>query len=192
MPLPEIIDEISTSTCDNYQMAVQINHRSLNDQEIELLEMEMKSFPDIGFLGARMWKKFGKCYVVTVDDTFAGVCAAIPLHSWVKMGPLIVLRKFQGKGLGKQLVQAVVLKHKGKKLYIGSSNPHVVRIVAKLNFKKESNFFKLPYELQLYQLKYLIERLSLKFLIDAIQKRVKYSREQYCYFLLSDTYFAPI
>jgi hypothetical protein len=164
-------------------MTTQIQLRFLTHEETEKLEAEVKKSPHIGFIGKKMWQKFGKCYVITMNDEFAGICAAVHLPHWIKMGPLVVLGKFQGKGLAKQLVNKILSENENKNLYIGSSNPYVIQIVEKLNFQKEGNFFKLPAELQRYQVNYLLDRLSLKFLMDAITKNINQKKSKYYYFM---------
>ena len=159
-----------------------IAHRHLTDEERRTLAEVTHAFPHIGFISEAMWKKFGACYVITVDDKFAGVCAMVPLRSWLKLGPLIILEEFQGQGLGKQLIQHIVTQHAEEKLYIGSSNPAVANIVEKFHFYKEPRWFRLPRELQLYQITYFLERLSPTFLLDALRKQTQGKKGQYFFF----------
>jgi hypothetical protein len=65
------------------------------------------------------------------------------------MGPLIILRKYQKKGYGKQLLAYVTNEYPTEQLYIGSSNPAVKHMTCSLGFKEILSFRKLPMEIKI-------------------------------------------
>lgn len=160
-----------------------IIERKLTGEESGLLEQETKKSIDIGLIDKTMWNSFDELFVIGMTDMFIGACAIMYLHGWIKVGPIVILERFQGKGCGAKLLYHIVNRYKNKNIYIGSSNKKVQSIVKKLHFQTEHHFLKLPREIQLYLINYLVRRISWKFVIDALRKRLFIQRNTYLYFL---------
>ncbi len=137
----------------------------------------------MGYIGKRLWNSLGETYVATVDRQFAGVCTAIPLNGWMKMGPLVIIQKYHGYGYGKILLTHTVQKYYGKNIYIGTSNPKVASIARNLKFTQVHQYLALPAPIKLYLVRYLFERISIPFMLDAWKKNLIKKRAPYLYFL---------
>lgn len=145
--------------------------------------MEMRKSPHVGLLTYNMWRKFNCVYVMRLSDKLVGVCAVVKLKNWVKIGPVIILSKYQGKGYGKKLLSKVITDFPDKNLYIGSSSPAVISIVKRLGFTRMKNFFGLPRKIKIYLVKYFLERLNLGFAVDDFRKKSFLHRDGYSYFV---------
>ncbi len=159
-----------------------IKKRKLADKEIDILISEMRDFPDIGLYTKNQWKSFQHVYIAENNNHFIGVCMVISLNKWFKIGPVIILKSYQGKGYGKQLLQFVVRKLKDNNLYIGSSNIRVGKIMESLKFHSINTFIDLPREIKVYLIKHFFQRISWEFLFDAIPKIFRKSGK-YRYFV---------
>lgn len=163
-------------------MNVEINNRQLENSEIEVLQREIIASPDISVFPDKRWSSFSSTYVADVGNQFAGVCATIKLKEWVKLGPFVILDEFQGNGFGSKLLNHTAEELYGEKLFIGSSNPAVWRMVERLDFTRVT-FVDLPNDVKLYFLQYIFKNLSVVFLLDAIKKNLFSKRGEYKTFL---------
>jgi len=161
---------------------MKIVRRKLEDQEIKSLIADTKSFPDLTYVSKSRWQSFASPYVLEINNSFAGVCAIYRLTNWVKIGPLVILKKYQGKGYGKTLMKKVIDENNDKKLYIGSSCPIVGRIVTGFGFKKVT-LLSLPKEIKLFLIKQIFEYFSFNLITEAIRKRLILKREKYNFFV---------
>ncbi len=164
-------------------MNLQFNKRPLQKHEIDILVKELRHFPHIGFINARLWRTFKHIYVATVGKNFVGVCVVFPLKRWTKIGPLVIRQQYQGKGLGKTLLTHVVQDLDERNLFIGSSNPKVCAIAKSLGFRQETSFLRIPFEIQYYLISYLFTRFSFQYLLDAMKKKFRSGHWKYYYFL---------
>lgn len=162
-------------------MTLSISNRKLNRSERELLEKESRKFPDIALIEEKVWRRWNKIYVAMENNKFVGVCVVIQLRDWKKIGPLLILEKYQNRRYGKLLISHVVNEHQNTNIYIGSSNPKVWQMAQDLKFKKVNNVWRLPTEIIIFLVNNFFQRLSLEFLLDAIQKPI--IRRKYYYFL---------
>lgn len=166
-------------------MKMCIEKRKLVEEEINRLIQEMKKFPDIGLFTKNLWKDFQDIFVAQKNGNLIGVCTIVDLGTWIKIGPLIVLSKFQGKGYGKLLFTHVMNTYKKKNLYIGSSHPRIWTIVEKRGFQRVGNFFSLPFVIQRYLIMYFFKRFNSDFLFDTLRKKLISKRGPYRYYYLS-------
>lgn len=81
-------------------MNLSITKRSLTAKEIALLQREIANSPDITLFPKRRWKNFDILFIATDNKKLVGVCAVVDLGSWKKLGPLIILKNYHGKGCG--------------------------------------------------------------------------------------------
>jgi GNAT superfamily N-acetyltransferase len=163
-------------------MPFRIVKRNLTEIEISSLTEETKKSIHIGLIKPILWKKFKDIYVFEIDGELAGICAIFFLKKWIKIGPLLVLEKHQGKGVGKALLKKIVAKHPKSNLYIGSSNTKVKKIAICHEFK-ETEFIHLPFEIKIYLLSYIYNRFGIDYFIDAIKKKTK-CKEKYVFYCL--------
>lgn len=166
----------------------QITKKPPTNLEIDLLLTQMKKSPHVGLLSKSLWQKLDRAYVVRINNHLVGACVLYKLKNWIKIGPIVVLDKYQGKGYGKKLITKIVDDYPDNNLFISSSNPIVIRIVQDLGFKKLKNFFALPREIKIYFVKYFLERLSIDFIIDDFRKKIPFRLGKYSYFIRSGVY----
>lgn len=153
-------------------MNVSIVRRKLTPPEIFELIENIRLFPNLAYVSPRRWKQFINPYCLLLDGHLAGVCQIYSFNKWIKLGPLVLLAKHQGKGLGKLLLTKIITNHKNRHIFIVSSNPKVQHIIECNNFQRISDYFSLPKEVQLFLIKQLIEHLNLLFLIEIIRKKL--------------------
>ncbi|OGF99975.1 hypothetical protein A2Y99_01470 [Candidatus Gottesmanbacteria bacterium RBG_13_37_7] len=160
-----------------------IKKRKLVDAEIVLINEEIRKFPDIAYVNNSIWKKFECVYIAYSNNQFIGICVVVMLNDWVKIGPFVILQKYQGKGYGKKLLTYVIKKQKNINIFVGSSNKKVAKILSKLGFIQNTNTFKLSREIKLYGLGYFLESLNLTFLKELIRKKLLFKRGKFFYYL---------
>ncbi len=174
-------------------MKIEIKLRKLSITEIAQLIDDINKFPHLGFIGEESWNSFFDTYTVYLAGKFAGVCVVIQLRNWAKIGPIIVLEKYQGQGLGRKLLGFVVKQLNNKNIYIGSSNPKIQSIVMDLEFRQMKCFWLLPKEIKIYLIKYFFQRLNWKFVKDAVKKRIILEHRNYGYFVkYKQTHLDPL
>lgn len=152
-----------------------ITERRLTESEIDELIKEMRHFPDVGLYTKNQWKGFKHIFIADENNHLIGVCVVIQLNKWVKIGPVIILKNYQGKGYGKEVLKFVTEKYKDNNIYIGSSNQRVQMIMESLKFRKVSNFLNLSTEIKLYLIKHFFSRINWDFMVDSIPKLFKKS-----------------
>jgi GNAT superfamily N-acetyltransferase len=156
--------------------------RFLTDAEVTTLTREVKSFPDLVYVPRRVWQKH-KVHVLSVNGRFAGVIIAYVFEGWVKLGPLVILGKFHGKGLGKALVKHAVDKHRSKNILITSTNPKVGKIAALYGFKKMAGFLSLPLTAKIFLLRQLLDYLRMETVAEVVRKSFAGRRGKRTYFV---------
>ena len=162
-----------------------IRERLLSDEEQQQIAKQSRTFVHLGTINPDVLQKLqnvNKFYIAEYKKDFVGFCMVVKLKKWNKIGPVIILEKFQGKGYGKRLLAEVVSRNSQYNLYIGSSHPKICQIVLGLGFKGVDSYWRLPNEIKVYIIRYFFERLNTHFIIDSLKKMVK-SKSRYQYFL---------
>ena len=152
-------------------MQVTIQKHTLTETEITELISSIKTAPDLAFVDRKNWKRYPNPYCVFIDNEFAGVCCTAETEHWVKIGPLVTLPQFQGKGLGKLLFNTVVAKQK-KSLCVMSSCPILQHLTDSAGFTEMPNVFTLPTEVQKLLINQLANYLSIPYLYEALRKKL--------------------
>lgn len=152
-------------------MKILINKRKLSDKDINLLNKEIKKFPNPVFLTNKHWQELKTAYVAEIDGNIAGICSVNKFKNWYKLGPFVVFERYHGKGIGKKILKKIVDENRYKNLFIGSRNNIVWNIVESLGFKEEPNFFMLPMEIKSYLLRSLLWCLDIDFMKELIRKK---------------------
>lgn len=161
---------------------VVLKTRFLNDKEIEALTKDIYDFPDLIYVGKNVWRK-KRVHVIEVAHRFAGVLVDYHFGRWVKLGPVVILKKYQGKGLGKTLLKRVIGKYKNKNLSLNTTNPHIKRIAIKLGFKETPGYFYLPLSVKVFLIKQLFDYLGIINIKEAVRKKLTAPRNNRSYFL---------
>lgn len=161
---------------------MKIVRRKLKDQEIKSLIVDIKSFPDLTYVSKSRWQSFKSPYVLEINDSFVGVCIIYKLTNWVKIGPLVILKKYQGKGYGKILMKKIIDDNSDKKLYIGSSCRIVGKIATGFGFKK-TTLLSLPKEIKLFLIMQLFEYINFNLALENLRKRFVLKRGRYSFFV---------
>lgn len=165
-------------------MAKTIKIQRLTPQRIKQLVAETKNFPSLIYVSPIHWLKFHTVYQAELDGHFAGACALITYQpSWLKIGPIALLSKYQGLGLGRKLLTKIVTDHSHHNLLIFSSNPRIHQLCLSLKFKPVS-FWQLPYSIWLAILSELLHHLSLKYILDSIKKNMSGDRKSLKFFVI--------
>ncbi len=159
-----------------------IEKRKLREDEASLLTEESRKFLHLGLIKRKLWHKFDFLYVATERNNLVGVCVVTHLKNWFKIGPVIILEKYQRQEYGRLLLANVVDKYKQTNIYIGSSNPAILKITEGLGFKKVNSFISLPKEIKIYLILYFFGRLDLEYILDSTKKKLK-NKNKYYYFL---------
>ena len=166
-------------------MAV-IKTRFLKKNEVTSLTDEVRYFPDLIYVSEHIWEK-RKVHILEVNNRLAGVVVVYRFSSWVKLGPLVVLEKYQGKGLGKKLFKYAINRYKKSNILISSTNSKVGKIASLYGFKDIGGFISLPLTVKFFLLKQLFEYLRLKTIFEALRKRLAGRRGKRLYFIKFST-----
>lgn len=150
--------------------------RQLVSSEASLLVKEMQEFPDIIYFSEEYLCRLPQTYVAGIDGQFAGVCGVFTIGSWIKIGPLVVLRQYQARGLGRALIDVIVQRHPDKNLLIMSSNAKVQKIVKSFHFTECESIFSLPSRVQLALARQLVHMLNFRLISEKIRKSMQYKR----------------
>ncbi len=163
---------------------ISVIKRPLSEKEIDLLTKEIAKFPHPAYFSKTDWQGADCIYLISFNNSLAGVCVAYNLGQWIKLGPLVILKKYQGRGLGKILLNKITKDYLNKNIYIGSHNPIVGRIVEKMGYKKRSitSFMKLPKELIGYYFKFFLGRMNITCISEIIRKKFKFNDKNKYYF----------
>lgn len=164
-------------------MSTSISRRRLTEKEITLLINDARIFPDIAYVSRTRWSRFAQPYIIEDNNVFVGVCAVYYFDKWIKLGPLEILKKFHGKGMGKRLLHRVVNDHNNHSIVLASSNPVVQHIAETLSFKNIPQFLSLPKIVQLFLLRQLIEHLNMSFFYEGIRKKFFLNRKNIKYYI---------
>lgn len=151
-------------------MNISIKRRRLTESEITQLMQDNRLFSHVAYVSRARWRRFSDLYIIEVDQNFAGVCAVYTFGHWVKLGPVELLKRYHGKGLGKRLLKNIIDDNKHVSLFIASSNPTVQHIIETLGFQKIPNFISLPKKIKLFLLRQTIEHLNIPFFYEGIRK----------------------
>lgn len=151
---------------------MKIIKRPLNNQEIDSLISDIHYYPSLIYLKKSRLSKYAKPYVVEVGNEFVGMCAVYEFNNWVKLGPLVFLKKFHGKGYGKILLTKIVKDYLKKDLYITSSNIAVQKTVEKLEFKEIKSLLYIPLSVKLFLVKQIYEHFHWKLIAEFIRKKI--------------------
>lgn len=149
---------------------INIVRRPLSDSEIELLIKDITYYPDLIYVKQSRLKTYKNAYVVEEDEQFVGICGIYEINDWIKLGPLVLLKKYHGKGYGKILLSRIVSDHSNKNIFITSSNIVVQKIISRLNFKEVSGYFKLPTKIQVFLIGNFYEHLHWKLITEFLRK----------------------
>ncbi|MCR4328993.1 MAG: GNAT family N-acetyltransferase [Candidatus Roizmanbacteria bacterium] len=150
-----------------------IRKTKLSKKNISELVSEIKHFKHLTYFGNKTWQSFDTIYGAYVDNELAGVLAVNHCLQWGKIGPLVVLSRFQNQKIASKLVAHVINQEKCK-LYLASANPAVWKIVSTHAFRSLSQWFKLPIEIYFIYLKLIVTMIlnrELLFLIAELKRK---------------------
>lgn len=169
-------------------MEITVKRAPLTEANITNLVSSIKTAPDLTFVDRRNWKRYTNPYCVFVNDELAGVCCISETRNWVKIGPLVTLPKFQGKGFGKLLFNTIVKKQRTKSLCVVSSCPILGHLTGSAGFTEKPNVFVLPNEVKRLLLQQMGEYLSIPYLMEGVRKKLLLNRGKIRIFTLSSNF----
>ena len=86
-------------------LTVNITRRPLSDAEIDLLMRDISFYPNPVYVKKSRFQTYKNAYVLVENGQFVGVCGVYTIeNNWIKLGPLVFLRNYHGKGYGKLLL----------------------------------------------------------------------------------------
>ena len=97
--------------------SVNIIKRELKDKEISLLINEIRGFSAPFYVKYKVWKSFKNNYILLINNKFAGVFVINIYKDWIKLGPFVLLKEFQGKGFGTKIFKLILRDYKKDKLF---------------------------------------------------------------------------
>ena len=165
-----------------YMRYLRIGKRKLREAETGWLVKEIRKYPDITYISPYQWRNFRVIYAAESGKKLAGVCALMFFSDWVKIGPIVVFEQFQGKGIGKKLINKAIEEYKNNNILIASSNKKVKKILGNYHFLK-TGILKLPWEIKIFGIKYLIENLNFIFLKEVFRKKFVFKRDKFICFI---------
>ena len=115
---------------------IKIIRRPLKENEINLLIEDIKLYPSLIYVKKSEFKKYKNAYVIEENGQFVGICGIYEIKDWVKLGPLVFLKKFHGKGYGKILLNKIVSDYAKQNIFVDSSNVAMQKIISRLKFKE--------------------------------------------------------
>lgn len=154
----------------------EIVRRNLSKIEASLLVQEMRNFPDIVYFSESHLSHLPHTFVAEIDGQFAGVCGVYEIGTWIKLGPLVVLQEYHGRGLGRALIQKVLQNYPNKNFLIISSNTKVQRIALTSGFAECRSFFALPNIVKFALARQLVHMLNTRLILEKIRKSIHYKR----------------
>ena len=162
---------------------IKITRRPLKEDEINLLMEDIKLYPDLVYVKESRFRKYNDAYIVEQDKEFVGLCGIYEMKDWVKLGPLVFLKKFHGKGYGKILLNKIVTDYSNKNIFITSSNIAVQKIISGLKFKEVDGYHKLPGPIILFLFKQLYEHIHWKMITEFFRKKFTMTRNTRKYYV---------
>lgn len=159
-------------------MSISIKRRSLTGPEVTCLMQDVRLFPDIAYVSLVRWRRLSDPYVLEVDRMFSGVCGVYSFDRWIKLGPLVLLKKYHGYKLGKHLLKTIIDDHPNISIFITSSHPAVQHTIESFGFQQVSSFFSLPKEVKRFLIRQITEHMNISFLYEAIRKRFFLRKEK--------------
>lgn len=151
-------------------MNISIKRRRLTETEMDQLIVDTTLFPHIAYVSKNRWRRMKIPYCLMVGGQFAGVCGIYSFDKWIKIGPLVLLQKYHGLGLGKHLFKVIFDDHKKTSIFITSSNPAVHQIMSSFDFQELPSFFSIPFKVKMFLIRQLTEHLNFSVAKEGIRK----------------------
>ena len=129
------------------------------------------------------FRKYNNAYIVEQNKDFVGLCGIYEMKDWVKLGPLVFLKIFHGKGYGKILLNKIVNDYYDKNIFITSSNIAVQKIIGRLGFNEINGYSKLPVPILLFLIKQLYEHIHWKMITEFFRKKFTMVRNTRKYYI---------
>ncbi len=162
---------------------IRIIIRRLSSKEIDSLINEIKLFPHLTYVSRNNFQNAKTIYVLEIDNKLAGICVVYVDRNWVKLGPLVFLNKYQGRGLATNLIFEILKLNSDKNIIVVSSNPKVKNILRKFGFIKAKSFISLEREVKIILLKQLITYSGIRIYLESIRKRIYMKRGSICFYI---------
>ena len=175
-------------------MKLEIKSQMPSAGDISKIVADTKNFPYLTYVGLRSWRLFDGYYSAYLDGSFAGVLAVNKIGSWVKLGPLVILAKFHGKGVATALIKKALILEKGR-IYLASANPSVWKIAQKLGFQESFTWITTPLAVKMIYLKMSVRVLlcgdALLFIKEVFRKQRLANVHNHRHFVLKRIQLLP-
>lgn len=149
---------------------ITIIRRPLHAVEVHLLMHELPNTPGLVYIDMSIWESFKNPYVVLVKNEFAGVCQVYEQDKWIKIGPIAILKKHRGHGIGKRLVVQIIRDYPKKQFFLTTTNTALKKIAMMNKFRRISSFFLLPIPIALFLIRQFFEYFRIRSISEYLRK----------------------
>lgn len=111
-------------------------------------------------------------YIIEYNGASAGMCGVYLDNAWIKIGPLVLLSRFQGLGLSRKIITAVMRDFSKQNMLILSSHVKVQHIIGTLGFEKLQSLGDIPLPFKIFLCRQLITLVSPTLILEKIRKSV--------------------
>lgn len=135
-----------------------IVHRKLTGTEAVTVHLELRETPNILGYTIRELTRLTDVHVAIVDGKFAGATWSFPLaFGWTELAIIVVVREFQGMGIGKALFEAGWSRAvgQGRHIYMLSRNLKVVDWMRAKGMTIDRRFHAAPIAVHLHDFVYM-------------------------------------
>lgn len=164
-------------------MRFSIKRRPLTELEITRLMQNVRLFPDLAYVSRAHWHHLVDPYILEADRMFAGICGIYSFDNWIKLGPLVLLKKYHDRKLGKRLLRTIVDDHPNVSIFITSSHPTVQHAIETFGFQQKSSFFSLPKMVKFFLIRQITEHINASFLYEAMRKKFFFKKRKRKYYV---------
>lgn len=150
---------------------IQIKEGKLTEMEITSLTEEIANTPHIVYVRPDFWQKI-KVFAMRKDSELIGVCGAVILkNGWTKIGPMIIKSAFRKKGFGNYLIHEVIKNLENTRIFIQTSNVHLIKLLNNQNNFRKIKIIDVPYEVKIFLFTYIFHNFDLQFIKAYFSKR---------------------
>jgi GNAT superfamily N-acetyltransferase len=160
-----------------------IVRQNLNQQQVAKLINDTWFFPDLVYISSKRWLNYHKPYVIYLNQQFAGACAICEFRDWIKVGPLVLLKKYQGLGIARQLLTQISSEYSQQTIFVSTTNERLQNLLVKFQYKDLGSFWTVPVPMGWFLIYQFFQYLSWPMIGEYFRKTKYYCRCPRKYFV---------